>query len=80
MSVSGQYSQFARDERPGLARLRLAAAAEFRTVDGARTRVTLDRMAGLLCSWTSKEAAGRGAGSHDAGREPPANGRDLAQL
>jgi hypothetical protein len=54
-SMPSDFAALARDERPGLARLLLSAAGEFRDVDGDGARVELDRMAARLYLWTERE-------------------------
>ena len=55
------FSALAHSERPGLARLLLSAASEFRPVDTDRVRVELDRMAARLYLWTEREGLGAAA-------------------
>ena len=54
MTAAG-FAGLAHSERPGLARLLLSAAGEFRPVDSDRVRVELDRMAARLYLWTERE-------------------------
>lgn len=49
------FTHLARRERPGLARLLLSAAGEFREVDNGGARVELDRMAARLYLWTERQ-------------------------
>ena len=53
--TTGGFTALAHSERPGLARLLLSAAGEFRPVDSDRVRVELDRMAARLYLWTERE-------------------------
>jgi hypothetical protein len=49
------FAELAREERPGLAPLLLAAAGEFGPVDRAGARVELDRMAARLHRWVNEQ-------------------------
>jgi hypothetical protein len=49
--IEPPFAEIARRQRPGLAPLLLAAAAEFGAVDRVRARVELDRMAARLHGW-----------------------------